>query len=182
MTDDIVWKETLILTSSCLRNLYASGHIESLLASLPSIAVCDGSISVDEKYYIYAELDGDILQKKEAINIQPLIDKKLLRIVSTDYPVMQMAAYIASLGVIDDGETIPCAIALRYDWMLVTDDSYTIDLLTQYMPQITYLTTIDIFKYWADICCHTTEVIEHAIRIMHKRALYTPSVKHRWYS
>ncbi len=182
MTDDIIWREALVLTASCVMTLYASGQIESLLASLPVVCVCDERVSSDEKYCTYAGPDEDVTQKKEAINIQPLVEKGFLQIVSADCHVLKSAAKIASMGMIDDGETVPCALALQHDSILVTDYPYTIDLLTLQVSEIAYISTIDIFKYWVDTLYPTTQVIKNAVRRMGKRALYMPSVSHRWYS
>jgi hypothetical protein len=181
MTDDIVWNATLMLTASCVMNLCASGQIESMLAALPVVAACNGSAFANAQYCIYARSDEDVLHKKEAVNIQSLVEKRLLQSVSADGQVLETAAKIAALGVIDDGETIPCAIALRYGWMLVSDDPYALDLFTLHLPEIICVSTIDIFKYWVETCCPTTQVIKKAVRSMYKRALYKPSVCHQWY-
>jgi hypothetical protein len=181
MTDNLVWKASVMLTASSVMNLYASGQIESMLATLPVVAACEESVFANEQYCIYAGPDEEVIQKKDAVDIWPLVEKNLLHLVAANGQVLETAARIAALGMIDDGETIPCAIALQYDWMLVTDDPYALDLFMVHLPGITCVSTIDIVKYWVETCWPTTQVIKKAVGSMDKRALYKPSVSHRWY-
>ncbi|WP_126582624.1 hypothetical protein [Tengunoibacter tsumagoiensis] len=115
------------------------------------------------------------------MNIQPFVEKNLLSIAAMDRDMMTTAVNISSRGVIDDGEVIPGAIAFHNRWLLVTDNLYTRTLFSQHLPELSSLSTIDIFKYWADMLCPGAQEIEDAVKSMYKRARYMPHTGHRWY-
>lgn len=179
MSDIPPLRDNTILDAYCIVNLYASDVIEPILGTLPGQKTI---IRNKEVRYIYAD-DGDIT----LIDLQPLLDKKLLSAVNIENEREQeMVVNLAFLsnGKLDDSAAFSASIASSRNWTLAIDDKDAILLFHQYLPQLHTMTTLDLFKYWVDISQPSFDAISDALGNMQRRAKYMPDKSHylyRWW-
>jgi len=84
MSDNLFPRSSVILDACCIINLYASGHMQSILESIPKPVVISAYVHDMEAHRIYTGPDEDVMRETELINLQPFVDSKLLQVVSLD--------------------------------------------------------------------------------------------------
>ena len=167
----------IILDACCVINLYASSYIESILSSIPIHVIVADYVKNEEVLNILAGPEEDVDSKKEPVDLQPLIDRGLIKVVSPDNET-ESEAFVYFASEIDDGEAITGAIAYHRNWAIATDDKKATDLFWREAPQNQIISTPELLKYWTDSNNPSTEEISMALQNIHLRARYFPDESH----
>ena len=170
----------IILDACCVINLYASSYIESILSSIPIHVIVADYVKNEEVLNILAGPEEDVDSKKEPVDLQPLIDRGLIKVVSPDNET-ESEAFVYFASEIDDGEAITGAIAYHRNWAIGTDDKKATDLFWREAPQNQIISTPELLKYWTDSNNPSTEEISKALQNIHIRARYFPDENHPLY-
>jgi len=170
----------ILLDACVVINLFASKQMQAILEALPRPVALAAFVREKEVLNIYAGPDDSITAKKEAINLQPFIDQKLLQVVPHDSQEFATMLKI-SKTYIDTGEAISAAIARHRSWSLATDDKIALSFFMHTMPELHLVSTLDLVKYWAEATQPHLAVIADALANIHKRARYTPHHDHALY-
>ena len=170
----------LILDACCAINLYASFQMESILSSIPVPVVVSDYVKDEEALNILGGADEDGAGRKDPVDLQPLIDLGLIKVVSLEVET-ESEAYINFAAELDDDEAITAAIALHRNWAVGTDDRKATNLFQRDAPKIQIISTPELIKYWADTNNPSWEMVTRALRNIRMRARYFPQSNHPLY-
>ena len=167
------WPETgvLLLDASCLLNLYATGRIMEVAASLPwQLAVVD---YVMEQEALYVRTIGASGEQEETVpvDLSPLVEEGLLLVMRLEAPGEE-ASLVELAAVVDDGEAVTGAIALNRGYSVAIDDRKARRVLGEKAPGMRLVSTLELMRRWAESV--TIEEVGRALRAMQHRARYVP--------
>lgn len=174
--------EGVILDACCVMNLYASRRMADILESIPKTVAVAAYVRDEETLWVYSGPDNHVAQAKERIDLQPLVEKGLLTIVSPDSEAEKntFVAFAAVLG--DDGESVTGAIAMHRHWAVATDDKKALNFFAREAPHLQVISTLELVKYWVDLTSPTPDDVFATLRHMRLRAKYKPGDKHALYT
>jgi hypothetical protein len=172
----------VLLDACCVLNLFASGQVDAILASLPfRIGIAERAAT--EALYLRRGGEGDDADERIAIDLQPLVEGGVVEILTVDTEA-EIATYVTLATQLDDGEAMTCALALHRDCAVATDDRKAIRLLVSLTPPIEVLTTSILLKMWADTPGVADAVVRQALLDIRERARFLPgrhdSLKSWW--
>ncbi len=183
MSDILFSRKGVILDACCNINLYASGHMQSILESVPRQVAVAAYVHDMEAHRIYNGPDDDVMKETELINLQPFVDNKLLQIVSLEDGLeANTAVRFSAAAALDSGEAITAAIAVGRSWTLATDDKAAISFFSREVPQLHLISTPEILKHWVDTTRPKIAVIKVMLNNIRNRSRYEPHTKHLLYS
>jgi hypothetical protein len=170
---------SIILDACCIINIYASGRMGDILASIPRSVTVAAYVRYHEARAVYTA-DGSGVQ--EVIDLNPYVDQGLLHMVDL-VTAGENANYInfaASLG--DDGEAITGAIAAERDWAIGTDDRAATKFFRQRCPQLQIISSLELLKHWAEATQIRPTELGQALRLVRIRGKYQPHARHLLYA
>lgn len=182
MNDIPFSRRGVILDACCIINLYASGHMQTILESIPKQVAVAAYIRDVEALRIYSGPDEDVKKETELINLQPFVDSNLLQVVALENePEENTFVNFSAIAALDTGEVITAAIAVHRSWSLGTDDKSAISFFMRKVPQLHLISTPDILKHWVDTTHPQLAVVSIMLRNIRNRARYEPHHKHHLY-
>ncbi len=176
MSDIPRLRDHTIIDAWSIVNLHASNVMEPVLKVLPGqkAIVRDKEVRTN---------NGNIT----LTDLQIPLDKKLFSFVDVESEREQETvinlAYVSN-GKLGNSEAFAASIASNRNWTLVIDDQDAILLFQQHLSQLHIMTTLDLFKYWADISNSSFDAISDGLSNMQRRAKYMPDKSHylyRWW-
>ncbi len=170
----------IILDACCVINLYATGYIEEILSSLPPEVAVAAYVHEEETLSIFAGPEEDVEQSKEQIDLQPLIERGLITVVSVESEDEEIAFVNLSVE-LDDGEAATGAIAINRNWAIATDDGKAIRILTRDARYIQLVSTLVLIRYWADTTAPPFHIVQELLKRVRLRARYRPGRGHLLY-
>src|SRR5258708_3495953 len=182
MSDVLFPCDGVILDACVIINLYASGHMQSILESIPKPVSIAAYVHKMEAQRIYTGPDDDVAKETELINLQSFVDGKLLQVVPLeDGPEAAAAVSFSAATRLDTGETISAAIAIHRSWSLATDDKMAISFFARKAPQLHLISTPQLLKHWVDLIHPHSTVTSLVVENIRKRARYQPHHDHSLY-
>ena len=182
MSDVLFPCDGVILDACVIINLYASGHMQSILESIPKPVSIAAYVHEMEAQRIYTGPDDDVAKETALINLQSFVDGKLLHVIPLeDGPEAATAVSFSVATRLDTGEAISAAIAVHRSWSLATDDKMAISFLTRKVPHLHLVSTPELLKHWVDATRPHFIVTSLAVGNMRKRARYEPHHDHSLY-
>lgn len=182
MGDVLFLREGIILDAYCIINLYASGQMKNILASIPKQVAIAAYVRDIETNRIYSDPAEGLTKEAEFINLQTFIDDKLLQITSPENDVEEnMVVNFSFAPALDNGDAITAAIAVPRQWSLGTDDKKAISFFMRNIPQLHLISTLDLLKHWVDTTSPELTIIRAVLENIHNRAGYKPHDKHHLY-
>ena len=118
-------------------------------------------------------LDEEILR----INLQPLVEQGLIRVVSPDSEAEENSLVNFAVA-LDDGEAVTGALAMHRNWGIATDDRKARRVFARTNPRVQLLSTPELVKHWADTYNPPLEVIREALQNIQTQARYKPPPDH----
>ncbi len=171
----------LILDANCVIGIYATRRMSEVLATIPRTVTIATYVFEKETQSIYGPLDEHGQRTKEPINLQPLVDAKLLRIVTIQSEAeAEIVVNLAGL-IGDQGESITGAIAFHRDWAIGIDDRKARRLFAQYASHLQLIYTLDLVKYWFEINSPSLEDVASTLVNIRNGARYLPHRQHPLY-
>lgn len=171
----------IILDACCVINLYGSGSIGEILASLGASVAIATYVHEKEILCIQGQPDGAASQSSVLIDLQPFIDGNLLILTSLDSEAEE-TAFVNFATFLDDGEAITSAIALERNWAIATDDRSSINFLQRAVPTLPIISTLELMKHWVDTTHLPASAIQVALRNIRVQARYRPGSDHALYA
>ncbi|HLJ35892.1 MAG TPA: hypothetical protein VKU38_19700 [Ktedonobacteraceae bacterium] len=170
-------QDCVILDACCIINLYASGHMDSILRSITSSVTVAAYVRDEEAIRIYSGADEQT-KKYELIDLEPFIACNLLTIVSpeTETENNTFLNFAATLG---GGEAITGAIALHRNWSIGSDDRKAIAFFARNVPHLQLISTLELIKHWVDTSDVPFSLVQEALYNMRTRARYAPIANHK---
>jgi len=166
--------ECVVLDACCVINLYASGHMADILASLDRSVAVAGYVRDAEARYVRGRIADGVQEPKQPINLQPFIEQGSLSIIDADTDAEQVDYLNFAAGIGHDGEAISAAIARHRNWALAIDDIQARLFLAPRMPHIQFATTPELVKQWADSGNIPDTIVRSVLRDIQVRGNYRP--------
>lgn len=170
---------SLILDACCIINVYASGRMGDILASIARSVTVATYVKDQEARTVYT---GDGSGTRETIDLSPFIHQELLFVVDmeTQAEHTNYLEFASCLG--DDGEAITGAIAAERNWAIGTDDGAAIRYFSQRCPSLQIVSSLELLKHWADTASVSASELGVALRSIRMRGRYQPKTKHVLYN
>jgi len=182
MSDVLFPYDAVILDACVIINLYASGHMQSILESIPKPVSIAAYVYEMEAQRIYADSDDDMAMETESINLQPFVQSELLHVVPLENGSEAAAAVSLSAATrLDTGEAISAAIAMHRSWSLATDDKAAISFFARQAPRLHLISSPQLLKHWVDVARPHSTTTGLAVENIRKRARYEPHHDHPLY-
>lgn len=140
--------EALVLDASAAISLAASRRPAEILRALPIKAAVIDITRRQEIKYIWGGPETNVRERKEAIDLQPLIDRGLLLEIE-----LEDAEYVTMVNLaarrLGNGESAATAVALHRGWGVCTDDYTALPQLQQFAPSVPFVVTSQLLQHWA---------------------------------
>ena len=175
------WPNTgvLLLDASCLLNLYATGRLLEIAASLPwQLAVVD---YVMEQEALYVRTIGTYEEQDDTVpvDLSPIIDEGLLLVMRLETS-SEEASFVELAATVDDGEAMTGAIALNRGHMVAIDDRKARRVLGERAPGMRLVSTLELMREWS--ASVPVQEVSRALRAMQHRARYIPGQRDPLYA
>lgn len=182
LTTNLVFAHNcIILDASCTINLSASDHMDGILEAIPSSVAVAAYVREQEALRINVRSGEGGTRVPQPIDLQPLIDRGLLIVVSPESEA-ENESYVnfaAMLG--DDGEAITAAIALHRNWAIAIDDRSATNVIRREAPQLQLISTPELIKHWVDITAPADHVVRLTLEEIRLGGQYRPGRQHPLY-
>lgn len=172
--------DAVILDACCLINLYASGHMKSILESLKVSLFIAEYVYTEELAFLKSGFDDDEVQVSEQSHLDSLIQAGIISTISLESEIEQNLFVNLAAG-IDDGEATTAAIAITRNWALGTDDRRAMTYLRQRTITLPFVSTLEVIKFWAEVTMQSTNTIQSALTNVRVRGRYKPKSSHPLY-
>lgn len=181
LIDDAFSHDCIILDACCIINLFASQQLRLVLETIPKGCSVAAYVKDHEVLSIYSGPINNVQETSELIDLQPLINEKLLHLVDIETEA-EANTYVDLTQRLDDGEAITGAIAINRNWAIATDDSASVRLFQHSAPHIAVISTLDLVKYWVDTKKPNEDIIRSALSNIRLRGRYEPGRNHSLFS
>lgn len=171
----------LLLDASCLLNLYATGRFRDITLALPyELAVAD-YVWEEEALYVWRPDPTGAREEPEPVDLSAHIDEGLMRVMGLASPDEE-ATFVALAALVDDGEAITGALAAHRQCSLATDDRKARRVLSEHLPTVPLLSTLELLKLWADGAAVPDAELRQAMDGMRLGASYVPGPRDPLYT
>lgn len=150
--------------------------MEDILIAIPKPVVI-ADYAREESGWIFGGPEDDVTQKREKIDLQPLIDRDLLTVASLNSET-EVDSFVNFAVSLDDGEAATGAIAVHRQWAIATDDNKATRFFNREAPQLQIISTLGLIKYWADTTFPSPDAVCTTLQNVWLRARYQPSNRH----
>jgi len=155
--------------------------MEGILEAIPSSVAVAAYVREQEALRINARSGDGGTRVPQPIDLQPLIDRGLLIVVSPESEA-ENESYVNFAAVLgDDGEAITAAIAVHRDWAIAIDDRSATNLFRRDVPHLQLISTPELIKHWVDTVKPADAVARLALEDVRFGAKYTPGKTHILY-
>jgi predicted nucleic acid-binding protein len=162
---------TVILLDACsLINLYATGRLSEMLSTVPARFVVS-DIVLRESLYVRRGGIGDDADEREPIELQPILDVRLLEVVVSDDDDESMT-FIDLTALIDEGEAMSIALAMHRGWFVMTDDRKARRLLLE--REIACFSSLELVRHWSIAVRPAPLEVQVILRAIEQRARWVP--------
>ena len=172
----------IILDACCVMNLYASGQMAEVIASIIELVAVTVYVKNIEALFIYKQSSPDTLPAKVSVDLQPLIDQGLLQTVDLETDAEKISFINLTASRMDDGEAMTGAIALHRHWAIATDDRQCRTVFRREAPQIQLISTAELVKHWVDTIKPEACVVCQVLKNIEAGANYLVGVKDPLYN
>jgi predicted nucleic acid-binding protein len=163
--------EEIILDACSLINLFASGRVRDIMASLPVRFVVAKYVSERETLYTLADPSTGT---REPIDLAAFAAEGLVQIVDL-VTEDEMATFVDLTTKVEDGEAATCALALHHGYTVATDERKVLNLIRHTMPSLRVRTTSELVKWWSEVTAIAEHEVSEVLRNIQSRARFTPN-------
>lgn len=167
-------KSVILLDACSLINLYATGHLAEILATIPARCVIT-DVVVRESLYLRRGATGNKADEREPIDLRPMLDAGLLEVVSSDDDD-ELLTYIDLTTEVDEGEAMSIALAIHRGWRVMTDDRKARRIASE--REIGCVSSLEALRHWGEGSAKSTPVLRGALRAIEQQARWAPGRAH----
>jgi predicted nucleic acid-binding protein len=171
----------IILDASCLLNLYASGKLREITATLPQPFVVAEYAVQQEALYIRRRALEEEPEGREPVDIGSLVAAGLIQVITLNSEA-EATTFIDLASEMDDGEAMTCALAMHRRCDVATDDRKARRVLSGHAPHIPIISTLAILKQWAEIAGITKAELKATLLNIWSGANYYPGEREPLYA
>jgi predicted nucleic acid-binding protein len=171
----------IILDASCLLNLYASGKLREIAATLPQpLAVAEYVVQQEALYIRHRATEQDP-EEREPVDIEPLIAAGLIQVITLNNEA-EATTFVDLASEMDDGEAMTCALAIHQQYDVATDDRKARRVLSGRAPHVPIISTLAIVKQWAELASTTKAELKATLLNIWSGANYYPGEREPLYA
>lgn len=166
----------LLLDASCLLNLYATGCLSVISATIEVQLHVADYVLEQEAIYTWVTDATSGLEEPVPVDVSSLIAEGLIHVIRLESTVEQ-ATFVGLAALVDDGEAVTGALALYRGCSVATDDRKARRVFGERIPSVQLVSTLDILKLWADTGQVADTDLQAAMMAMRSGASYIPSTR-----
>jgi len=163
--------DLLLLDACCLINLFATGHIEAILETLPYRLATSELVADTEVLTIRGEEHPDGSTNRVRLSPRSLETSGHLTILAIASEV-EVDAFIRFTADLDDGEASVTALAVAHGGGVATDDRKALRALSR--TQVPVVQTPELLFAWAQRSRTAEAEVKKALREIRGRARFYP--------
>ena len=167
----------IILDACCLINLYASGRLGEIVASMPERFAVASYVKEKECLCIYDGPPSNVRKSKKQIDIEQLIQEGKIEIAFL-VGDKESIIHINLAFELDDGEAYTGAIAANRRWIVGTDDKKAIATFGKSPYHLQVVSSIELVKKWAEKIKPSSDLLRDVLHEIRTRASYEPGNNH----
>lgn len=161
----------LLLDACCLINLFATGRMEEILASLPYRFATSRWVASKEVLSVGQSVVPGVPPEREIIPTTRLEELLTLFDLTTEEEMNDFIRFVVEL---DDGEAGVCTLAISRGGMVATDDRKALRVLAERAPQVPTLQTPELLYDWAQRTEAEAADVSEVLRNIRYRARFWP--------
>ena len=165
---------SLVLDTSCLLNLYATGHFREIAASLQEQVGIADFVLKKEALFIHCEVPIDSQDKQVLVDLSPFVSEGLVEVMYLESP-NEKATFVDLAALVDDGEAVTAALALHRGCSIAIDDRKAKRVLTELAPTVPLISTLDLLVRWVETASVPSDELRSVLERIRSSANYVPS-------
>ncbi len=164
----------LLLDASCLLNLYATGCLRVISATIEVQLHVADYVLEQEAIYTWATDATSGKEEPVPVDVSSLIAEGLIHVIDLERNA-EKATFVELAALVDDGEAVTGALAYHRGCSVATDDRKARRVFGERIPSVQLVSTLDILKLWAGIGQIAATDLGAAMTAMRTGASYIPS-------
>jgi hypothetical protein len=164
----------VILNACCLRNIYASGCVDAVLAALPIPAMIADVVFEEEPLRILRKVNEEEGFVHTQIDLQPILNAGLLIMASLSSAAEEAAMVTLAATLDADGVATTAALAQQRGWAIGVDGPAALGLLRQHLPDVQIVSTPLLMQQWVEHSRPPSHVLRAALQNIHQGTRYAP--------
>ena len=166
----------LLLDASCLLNLYATGFLREIAATLPyQFAVADYVLEQEALYTRLPEPD-ETREQHVPVDLSPLVREGLIHVMRLER-LEEKLAFVDLAVLVDDGEAMTGSLAFHRGCSVATDDRKARRVLGQRFSTVPLASTLELLNLWAEDESVSNVDLQAAMMSMRTGASYVPGYR-----
>ena len=166
----------LLLDASCLLNLYATGFLREIVATLPyQLAVADYVLE-QEALYIWLPEPDETREERVLVDLSQLVSEGLIHLMRLEQ-LEEELTFVDLAVSIDDGEATTGALAFHRGCSVATDDRKARRVLGERFPAVPVVSTLELLNLWAQDESVSNVELQAAMTRMRTGASYVPGYR-----
>ena len=163
----------LLLDASCLLNLYATGFLREIAATLNyQFAVVDYVLD-QEALYIWIPKSDASSHERAPVDLSPLVSEALIHVMRLEN-IEEEITFVDLAALVDDGEAMTVAVAFHRNCSVATDDRKARRVIEEQFPAIPLVSTLELFSLWSQDESVSIDQLQASMTRMRTKASFVP--------
>ena len=162
---------SLVLDTSCLLNLYATGHFREIAASLRDQVGVSDFVLEEEALFIRRGSPTDGQEVLDPVDLSPFVSEGLVEVMYLESP-NEKATFVDLSAVVDDGEAVTAALALHRGCSIAIDDRKARRVLAERAPTVPLVSTLELVVRWVENVSVPLDELRSSLKRMRFRTNY----------
>lgn len=163
----------LVLDASCLLNLYTTGQLCAISATVDVRLQIADYVLEHEALYTWAHDVTSGQDEPVPVDVSPLVNDELVHVIGLESAAEQ-ATFVELATLVDDGEAVTGALAFHRGCSVATDDRKARRVFGERVPSVQLVSTLELLKLWADLGRIADTDLREALIAMRSGASYIP--------
>ena len=163
----------LLLDASCLLNLYATGSLREIAATLPCRFAVADYVTEQEALYIWLPGPVETREERVPVDLAPLVSEDLVHVMRLEH-LEEEVTFVDLAVSVDDGEAVTGALAFHRGCSVATDDRKARRVLGERFPAVPIVSTLELLNLWAEDESVSNVELQVAMTRMRTGANYVP--------
>ena len=163
----------LILDASCLLNLYATGFLRHIAATLPYQFAVAEYVLEQEALYIWHPESDETHKERVTVDLSQLVSDGMIHVMRLEH-YEEEVTFVDLAIAMDDGEATTGALAFHRDFSVATDDRKARRVLSEQFPTVPLVSTLELLNQWAQEESVSDVEMQAAMMRMRTGASYAP--------
>ncbi len=164
---------SLVLDTSCLLNIYATGHFREIAVSLREQVGIANFVLKEEALFIRRDTPTASQDRMDPVDLSAFVSEGLVEVMHLE-SLNEKATFVALSALVDDGEAVTAALALHRGCSVATDDRKARRVFAERIPSVPLVSTLDLVVRWSENMPAPSVEVRTALERMRSRTKYVP--------